>query len=150
MELDFISNNAALFISAIAVVTTLRSNAIANKAKKLAEKVHAQNQELILFKQRTTMLEEVDKQQALLKRLNTITYQKMTSCEKNSKSYKRLENNVEGIVKMRSGYEKQRDSILAMDEKWSIDKNEKALANIRRLTLHLEQDIESELAEKKG
>jgi len=70
--------------------------------------------------------------------------------DKNSESYKRLDNNVSAVNHLRSGYEKQRQLAYSIEKGASINANERNLADIRRLTLHLEQEIENELGEIKG
>ena len=152
MFIDWVANNTAILISLLAIIATIRGNVIAHKAKALAVKVNEQQQDLIVYKQRTELLGEIDKQQAILNRLATITLQKMASGQHagDSKNYSRLENNVNAINHLRSSYEKQRELTHSIEKDASINANERNLADIRRLTLHLEQDIINELGEIEG
>ena len=150
--IEWISENSAVLISLLAIIVTVRANVIAHKAKSLAVKVNEQQQELIVYKQRTELLEEIDKQQAILNRLAAVTLQKMATIQhdKNSKNYQRLEKNINAVNSLRSSYETQRELAYSIEKGASLNANERNLADIRRLTLHLEQDIKIELGEIKG
>src|SRR5690606_11860040 len=125
----------------------IRSNMIAHKAKKLSTKIHDESQNFIIYKQRTEMLEEIDRQQALLNRLSAINARKLSEIndpESLSPIDRRLKNQ-EVINKLRAGYEEQRSFANKIDKKSSIDENEKNLSEIRRLRIVLEKEIENEL-----
>ena len=149
--MEWIAINSAILFSAIAIIATVRANVIAEKARKFSKKVSERQQELITYKQRTQILEEIDRQQALLNRLPTITVKKISTIKQLdtsdnlNKKLKRLESNYNTINNLRSRYKEQRNLAYSMEGNVSTNLNERNLADIRRLTLHIEQEIENEL-----
>lgn len=147
MIIEWISSNAAILLASLAIVATIRSNIIAHKAKKLSIKIHGENKELVIYKQRTEILEEIDKQQALLNRfsaINTKLLSEINNPEALAPVDRRLKNQ-DVINKLRSDYDEQRSFANKIDKNSSIDENEKNLSEIRRLSLFLEKEIENEL-----
>lgn len=149
MVASFITENSTLLLSILAIVASIRSNWLAHRAHKLSKEINNKQQELIIYKQRTEILAEIDKQQAVLNRLATVTLQKMASGihDQNSNEYKRLEKQVDTVNHLRKGYEEQRQFAYTLEKGACLNANERNLADIKRLTLHLEQDIENELGD---
>lgn len=151
--MDLIASNAAILLSAIAIFATVRSNLIAEKARKLTEEVSRKQQGLAVYQQRTLLLKEVDHQQSLLNRLATVSLQKIVllqSCEHSHDIAERitcLRKNIDATEHLRSRYGEQRNAAYAIESDASLNENERNLADVRRLTLHIEQEIENEISE---
>lgn len=151
--MDLVASNAAILLSAIAIFATVRSNLIAEKARKLTEEVSRKQQGLAVYQQRTLLLKEVDHQQSLLNRLATVSLQKIVllqSCEHShdiAERITRLRKNIDATEHLRSRYGEQRNAAYAIESDASLNENERNLADVRRLTLHIEQEIENEISE---
>ncbi len=141
-----VKENISIVLSIVAVVATIHSNIIAEEAKTISNDAHR----LAVYKQRTELLKEIDKQQALLNRLATITVKKISDLSGSNKKglegeINRLKNNYDAINGLRGRYEEQRELAYKMNGTTSQDALELAIVDVRRLTLHLEQDINNEL-----
>lgn len=151
--MEWLTSNATVLLSAIAIIATVRSNLIAEKARQLSEEVSRKQQDLNVYQQRTQILEEIDRQQSLLNRLGTVTLQKIVmlqSCEKVEgirSRVARLKKNHDAVEHLRSRYDEQRNAAYAIESDASLNENERNLADIRRLTFHIDQEIQSEISE---
>ena len=154
------AGHAALFISILAVLASLRANSIAHKSRKFSEEVHRQAERARVYEKRTAILSEIDTQHARFGTLLAIIAEKMILIQRNPKlfqrypkEYERLSQNLTAIESMRSRYEEQRKVSERVGEGADLTRQEEALAEIRRLTIHLNEDIrkeESHLNELKG
>lgn len=148
---DFASSNAALLVAAIALVISLRSNHIAHKAHQLNMRSKADADRVLLFEKKRELLNEVDKQHSTLATLSLIVAQGILvfkDCPKLHDllpdEFDRLKSNLRAVENLAANYEHHRRTIEAIDANADITKQDEELANVRRLTIHLEKDIAHE------
>lgn len=155
--LEFLANNAALLVSVIALVISLRANFTAHQAHKLDLKNKADADRVLLFEKKRELLNEVDRQHTRLATLMMLTAQKILLLHEHPELQKaapseldRLKSNLTSVQALNGKYEEQRRGIEAIDVGADIAKQEELLANIRRLTIHIEKDIAHEQAHLDG
>lgn len=141
---------AALLFSALALWASWRANSIAQKALTESNKVK-------LLEIQSEVLKEVDLQHAKFGTLLAVTAeaallyaQSPALAASNPGGFERVKQNIDAVQSLRGRYEEQRK--LAEDNvgQGSIEAETKILANIRRLTIHVQEDLEKELRHVEG
>ena len=142
--ISFITEHAALLISALALWASWR----ANSHSKIAL---AQSEKAKLLEIQTEALREIDLQHAKLGALLSITAEVALAyseneelCQNNPGGFDRLKQNIETVQRLQSRYDEQRNLAESSLGEGSLEKQIEILANIRRLTLHVNEDIEKE------
>ncbi|MCL4469665.1 MAG: hypothetical protein ACYC05_11400 [Sulfuricella sp.] len=151
--LEFLSANAALLVAVVALVISLRANYTAHQAHRLNLRSKADSDRVLLFEKKREVLNEVDRQHARIATLKMLTAQKILLFRDNPDlqhmmpgELDRLRSNLTSIQTLDTKYEEQRQGLEAIDVGADIAKQEELLANIRRLSIHLEKDIAHEQA----
>ena len=153
--IDFIASltagHAALFIAILALIASLRANHISNKANKISVEQQNKNKRLKTLEKRTDILSEIDKQNALQGHMLAVTVEKLQLFHQNSEltnkysgEYERLIQNLNGIQKLKSNYEDRRSVSAGVDADANLEMQEKTLAEVRKLTIHLEEELAKE------
>ncbi|WP_321391844.1 hypothetical protein [uncultured Desulfuromusa sp.] len=142
--ISFISEHAALLFSALALWASWR----ANSQSKIAL---AQSNKAKLLELQNESLREIDLQHAKLGALLAVTAEAALAYSQNEKliqenpgGYDRLKNNIETVLRLQSRYDEQRNFAESSLGEGSLEKQIEILANIRRLTVHINEDIEKE------
>jgi hypothetical protein len=148
---DFLSQNAALFISVIALLISLLANHTAQQSHKLNLTAKADTDRVLLFEKKREALNEVDRQHARIATLMMVTAQKILLFRENPElhdsiqaEFDRLKSNLKSVQQLEAKYEEQRRGIEAIDVGANIAEQDELLANIRRLTIHIEKDVAHE------
>lgn len=142
--IPFISEHAALIISALALWASWRANSHSKAALGQAERAK-------LLEVQAEALREIDLQHAKLGSLLAVTAEAALIygankglCRKDPNGYARLRQNIETVQRLRSCYEEHRNLAESNLGQGTLEKQLEILANIRRLTLHVNEDIEKE------
>ena len=142
------TTHAALFIAILALVVSLRANYISNNANENAIKQQLKNNRMKNLEKRTEILSEIDKQNAIQGHLLSVTAEKIILFQKNPdllnkhpQENERLKQNINGIQLLKSNYEERRTVSEQIGAEADLEQQEKALAEIRRLTIHLEEEL---------
>jgi hypothetical protein len=142
---------APLLVSILSLIVSLRSSAIAHRARKFAEAVHQDNQRAAIFRSRTEILSEIDRQHARLGTLQFLIVENLLLfrqfpllSEQYPDETKRLARNLDGVKHLQDAYDEQRKVSEQVGEGADITGQEAALANIRRLTIHVDEEISKE------
>lgn len=150
---EFIGSNAAMLAALLALAISLRANYTAHQTHKLNVRSKADADRLLLFERKRELLNEVDRQHTRFATLMMVTAQKILLYrehpelhESMQEEFTRLESNLNTIVALDAKYEEQRNGIETMNVGADIAAQEELLANIRRLTIHVEKDIAHEQA----
>ena len=145
---NFINTYAPLLIAILALLASVRANSISKKSYDLSQKALGDTQRVILYEKRTKTLEEIDSQNAKFGTLLAILGDSLTLFRENPKlqeiessHFERIKQNVVAVANLRSRYEEQRSITEKIGEGADPAKQEIALASIKRLTIHLDQDI---------
>ena len=152
--LEFLSANAALLAAAVALFISLRANYTAQEAHKLNVKNKADADRVLLYEKKRETLNELDRQHTRMATLSMLTAQKILLFREHpelhdtmSDEFTRLKANLAGVQKLASSYEEHRNDIAAIGTGADIAAQDEMLANVRRLTIHLEKDIAHEQAD---
>ena len=148
---EFLANHSALLVAIVALFISLRANYIAQQAHKLNLRSKLDADRILLFEKKRELLGEVDRQHTRMATLSMVTAQKILLFREHPElhesmpaEFDRLKSNLESIQTLSSGYDEQRKGIETIDVGADIAKQDELLANIRRLTIHLEKDITHE------
>jgi hypothetical protein len=151
--IEFLSANAALLVAVVALGISLRANYTAHQAHKLNLRSKTDSDRVLLFEKKREALNEVDRQHARIATLMMLTAQKILLFRDNPDlqhtmpgELERLKSNITSVQTLDTRYEEQRQGLEAIDVGADIAKQEELLANIRRLTIHIEKDIAHEQA----
>jgi hypothetical protein len=141
---------AALLFSAFALWASWRANSIAQKALNESNKVK-------LLEIQSEVLKEVDLQHAKFGTLLAATAeaallyaQNPALAATNPGGFERVKQNIDAVQSLRERYEEQRKLAESNVGQGSIEAETKILANIRRLTIHVHEDLEKELRHVEG
>lgn len=152
--IELLATNAALLVAAVALLISLRANYTAQMAHKLNVKNKADADRILLFEKKRETLNELDSRHTRMATLSLLTAQKILLFREHSElhetmasEFTRLKANLDGVQKMTDSYEKQRNDIAAIGAGADIAVQDEMLANIMRLTIHLEKDIAHEQAD---
>jgi hypothetical protein len=148
---SLITGHGPLLVSILALVASFVSILIANKSRHFAEKAHNETQRLKLFEKRTDILSEIDRQHARFGSLLTVIAEKLILFQNNPwlserfpKESERLSQNFNVVEHLRSHYDEQRNIHALIKEGVDMASLESAMADIRRLSIHIEEDIRQE------
>ena len=137
-----------LLIAILALLVSLRANSISKKSLGLSQKALTDNQRIMLYEKRSKTLEEIDSQNANIGTLLAILGESLTLFRENPKlqeiesgHFERVRQNVVAVEQLRARYEEQRRITESIGEGADPAQQEAALASIKRLTIHLDQDI---------
>lgn len=146
--ISLISNHAPILISTLALAVSLASFFISWRSYALNKRSKLELDRLTLFEKRSAVLGEVDKQYARMGSLIAIIAEKIILFEENKwlvtrypNEYQRLRNNLNSVESLRSNYERQRELAERVKERMDTHEQEKVLAEIKRLSLHIDEDI---------
>lgn len=141
---------AALLFSAFALWVSWRANSIAQKALNESNKVK-------LLEIQSEVLKEVDLQHAKFGTLLAVTAeaaliyaQNPALAANNPGGFERVKQNIDAVQSLRGRYEEQRKLAESNVGQGSIEAEAKILADIRRLTIHVQEDLEKELRHVEG
>ena len=143
--MTFLADNAALLLSGLALWASWRANSIANSAR-------AESGRIKLLEMQGEVLREIGFQHAKFGSLLAATDEAVLIYTQTPelrgagpRGYERVRQNIEAVQSLRSRYEEQRK--LAEDNvgNGSIKAETQILANIRRLTTHVQEDLDKEL-----
>jgi hypothetical protein len=150
--LDAVTEVAPLLVSVLALVLSLEANVRARRSKQESDR-------LLISTKKLEHLHEIDRQHTLLLRLRFIVQDELLQFEVCppldellSGERERLEGNLQGLIGLEEGCERQREAAEAVQTGADPALLDAALADTRRLSLHLEKDIEHEtklLADKR-
>ena len=150
---EFLSSNAALLAALLALAVSLRANYTAHQAHKLNVRRKVDADRLLLFERKRELLNEVDRQHTRFATLMMVTAQKILLFREHPElhdsmqnEFTRLKSNLNTVVALDAKYEEQRMGIETISIGADIASQEELLANIRRLTIHVEKDITHEQA----
>lgn len=136
---------AALLFSALALWASWRANSIAQKALSESNKVR-------LLELQAEILREVDLQHAKFGSLLAATaevallYGQNPQLAANSPGgYERAKQNIEAVQSLSRRYNEQRSLAEVTLGQGTIESGTRILADIRRLTIHVQEDLDNEL-----
>lgn len=142
--ITFIVDYAALLVSALALWVSWRANSYAKAAL-------AQSAKVKLLEVQAEVLREIDLQDAKLGSLLAITAEAALAYaqsedlrKRDPDGHARIQQNIDAVQGLRSRYEEQREIAERSLGQGSVEAQTGILANIRRLTLHVQEDIEKE------
>jgi hypothetical protein len=151
--LEYLAANAAILVALTALGISLRANYTAHLAHKLNLQNKADNERVLLFEKKRELLNEVDRQYTRFATLMMLTAQKIllfrehpSLHETMQDEFDRLKSNLNAVQVLAAKYEEQRKGIESINVGADIAAQEELLANIRRLTIHVEKDIAHEQA----
>lgn len=137
-----------MLIAILALLASIRASSISKKSYDLSQKALADTQRIMLYEKRSETLKEIDSQNAKLGTLLAILGESLTLYRENLKlqevesgHFERIRQNVVAVEKLRSKYKEQRSITEKIGEGAEPAQQEIALASIKRLTIHLDQDI---------
>ena len=148
---EFLQTNAALMVSVLALLISLRANYTAHLTHKLSLKSKADAEKILLYEKKRALLNEIDRQHTRLRTLMMVTAQKMllfrehpSLHETMQDEFDRLKANLKAVQQLAEQYDEQRKGVEAIDVGADIATQEDLLANVQRLTIHVEKDIAHE------
>jgi hypothetical protein len=148
---EFLQSNSALLVAVLALLISLRANYTAHSAYKLNLKSKADSDKILLFEKKRALLNEVDRQNTRLRTLMLVAAQKIllfrehpSLHETMQEEFDRLKSNLKALQELADKYDEQRKGVEAINVGADIAVQEELLANIQRLTIHVEKDIAHE------
>lgn len=142
--LVFVKQYAALIIAALALWASWRANSHAKLALDQSKKTK-------LLEVQSEVLREIDLQHAKLGALlactaeAALTYAQSEVLQRQDPAGReRISQNLNAVQRIRSRYDEQRRLAESSLGNGNIERQWEILANIRRLTLHVQEDIEKE------
>jgi len=149
--LETIIENSSMLVAILAIIASLAANSTAHKAHRLNEKSVASAARLLVFERKRELFMELDRQRATLERLKFVMECEEIIISSNlllqeiiPDELDRLANNIGMVNQFLSSYERQRTAIEALSENSDAGELDMKLADLRRLTVHFEKDIEQE------
>lgn len=147
----FVESNATLLVAIFALAVSLLANRTARAAHTLNLKAKRDQDRARLFEKKRETLNELDTQYARMATLSMVISQKILLFRDNPRlhesmpdEFARLKSNLASIERLRSRNSEQRAVTEAIREGMDISAQDEALAEIRRLTIHIEKDIAHE------
>lgn len=155
--LDFIRmfavEHSSLLLSVIAIVISMKAARTADKARLFTECAKNYDLAIRLYEKRSETLNELDKQHALFCTILFIYSQKSLLfsqypqlAPKYPEEYERLMQNSSVIESLRKRYDEQRLYSEKISEGNDLTYLESTLAEIRKLTIHIQEDVKKEQA----
>ena len=148
---EFLQTNAAILVSVIAPLISLRANYTAHLTHKLSLRSKADAEKILLYEKKRALLNEVDRQHTRLRTLMMVTAQKIllfrehpSLHETMQDEFDRLKSNLTEVQQLAEKYDEQRKGIEAINVGADIATQEELLANVQRLTIHVEKEIAHE------
>ncbi len=145
---DFTTSYAPLLIAILALLVSMRANSISKKSYKLSNKARVDAQRILLYEKRSKNLEEIDSKNSKFGTMLVILGESLDLFRENpefqeleSGHFERIKKNIAAVQELRSKYEEQRNVTKSIGEGADPAKQEEVLASIKRLTIHLDQDI---------
>ena len=142
--LETLEQHASVLIALLALVVSLQANVRARRSKQELDR-------LLISTKKVELLQEVDRQHTLLLRLRFIVKDQLNQfrvCPRLDRllsgERERLEHNLQALLGLEQGCERQREQAESIQVGADPAELDVALANTRRLSLHLEKDIEHE------
>jgi hypothetical protein len=148
---EFVSSNGALLVAVLALLISLRANHVSKQAHELNVRSKADADRVRLSEKKRELLNEIDKQHVTLATLSLITAQGVLvfkECPKLHEllpdEFDRLKGNLRTVENLAANYESQRKGFEVVDGESDAAGQDRALAEVRRLTIHLEKDVAHE------
>lgn len=145
---EFINSYKELLISVLSLIVSLAAYSLSRRSLSMSEQTQAEASRIKAYEKRSEILEAIDKKNAKIGNLMAIYAEKLLLIERSSISDKlnvsereRIKNNISVLQKFSSQYDLQRSLAEQIDQDGDIAFNEKNLADIKRLLIHLEEDI---------
>lgn len=149
--LAFLEANATLLIAVFALAISLRAIHVAQLAHRLNVQNTQEARRIKLAERKRETLNELDRQHTLMASLEMVTAHKIMLFSEypalqatHAEEFDRLKSNLSVVRLLRSQYEAQRHDLEQIGPDGDLEKQEALLANIRRLTIHIEKDIKHE------
>lgn len=149
----FFSEYAALLFSAIALIISLKTAQTADKARLFTASARNYDLAIRLYEKRSETLNELDKQNALFSTILFTYSQKLflfsqypQLAHKYPEEHERLTHNSSVIESLRTRYDEQRQYSEKISEGNDLTYLESTLAEIRKLTIHIQEDVKKEQA----
>ncbi|MCQ4288727.1 hypothetical protein NA647_14940 [Pseudomonas stutzeri] len=149
--LEAIIEHSSMLVAILALIASLAANSTAHKAHRLNEKSAASAARLLVLERKRELLMELDRQRATLDRLKFVMECEEVIISSNPLLQKiipdeldRLANNISMVNHFLSAYDSQRTAIELLSEESDAGELDMKLADLRRLTVHFEKDIEQE------
>lgn len=150
--ITIVTDHAVLLIAILSLVVSLRSNSIAAKAKQFTEQSLRDARRVEVFRKRTEILAEIDRQHArfgtllaIIAEKSVLYQQNPVIAKRNLSEISRLTKSMKAIQQLMDRYKKQRSVSERIGEGADLAQHEVGLAEIRRLTIHVDEDISKEL-----
>lgn len=147
----FLQSNGALVVAILALVVSLAAHRTARAAHALNLKARRDQDRVRLFEKKRETLNELDTQYTRMATLSMVIAQKILLFRDNRhlhesmpEEFARLKKNLASIEQLRSRYTEQRAAAEALGDGMDIAAQEEILAEVRRLTIHIEKDIAHE------
>lgn len=148
---EFLSSNAAVLLSILALLMSLQANRTARAAHMLNLQNRAKSESLLFNEKRRELLNEVDRQHAHLSTLMMITAQKILLFHEQPDLQKtmprelsRLMSNLRLVEDLAAKYAKKREYIESIGLGAGVEAQEGILAEVKGLTISIEKDIAHE------
>lgn len=148
---EFISENKALLLSSLAILISLRSFSISQRSLKLSEKTAKDSKKVKASEKRAELLEIIDKKNAKIGNLQSIYGEKHACLVQNQQlsdkypgEVERILNNVNCLNDLKSQYGIERKNVESFESEIDIPFTQNTLADIKRLLIHIEEDIVKE------
>jgi len=148
--LELINNNWEMLVAILALLISLQANIRARRSEDRADR-------LLVSIKKTELLQEFDRQHTLLRRLEFVVesellqFQMCPQIEEIQPGEKeRLENNLTGLTKLLEFCAKGREEAENIGAQYDPAQVDVKLADLRRVSVHLETDIEHETTLLRG
>ncbi|WP_318555926.1 hypothetical protein [Geobacter anodireducens] len=145
-----IEGHLAEIISCLALLASVSANVIAERARRSAARAETRNLALLRAEKRTEMLVEIELKNAAVGNVLLVIAKKLMLFQKHPRlietyphEYDRLKNNLRLMqeLKDQEGYQREVAEQAALND---FGLHEKALADVRRLRVRLEDDAQKE------
>jgi len=148
---EFVLENKAILLSILALLISLRSFSISRRSLVLSESIALENKRVKASEKRAEILELIDRKNAKIGNLQSIYGEKYYYLVQNlqvgnkfPEEIDRIRNNLNSLQNLRTQYNEERKNVELFDEKMDIPFNKNTLAEIKRLLIHIEEDIVKE------
>jgi hypothetical protein len=150
----FLSENASLLISLLALLGTVNANVIAERGRRASVDAGRRADAITNIQKHSEILLEIETQNARLGTLLMIVVQKILLFQRHPElhaeypgEYERLQNQLQALEHCRDDYVKQRSAAKSAGDSGSAIRKEVILADIKCLTIRLNEEVVKEQAQ---
>ena len=148
---EFMGKNAALLVALLALIASLRAGYVAHRAFQLNVRNREDADRVRVFQKKRELLNELDIQDITIEKLSYVLQQEVLLFEDSPRltqllpdELPRLRNNLDMLPTLKEKVATMREAARGIGLGTEIETQEDGLTAVRRLTIHLEKDIEHE------